>query len=255
MHWYGFNTLSRGYAILNYKLMENRSNKQTVLESYRKIIRDLDLSLVDSYIREDYIQHSPTVKDGKAGILEMLHFIKTLPRPTEIAPSPIIRVIVEGDFVAVHLDIRFMGKRAAIIDLFRLQDGMLAEHWDAGQGIGDEDVDMTNGTTTINEKANARESKMVVRQFYNSPLKAEGYLSPDFTEHNTTSTLLNWPDDLKMHRIMAEGNFVFAQCEGMKDGKVFALYHIFRVEAGKIAEHWSVEQEVPAIMAHGNGMF
>jgi predicted SnoaL-like aldol condensation-catalyzing enzyme len=236
--------------------MESRSNKQIVLESYRKIIRDLDLSLVDSYIREDYIQHSPTVKDGKAGILEMLHFMKTLPKPTEIAPSPIIRVIAEGDFVAVHLDIRFMGKRAAIIDLFRLQDGMLAEHWDAGQEIGEEDS-MTNGTATINESADAQESKMVVQQFYNinDPLKTGKYLSADYTEHNASSALLSCPDSIKVHRLIAEGDLVFAQCEGMKAGKVFALYHIFRVKAGKIAEHWSVEQEVPAVMAHGNGMF
>jgi predicted SnoaL-like aldol condensation-catalyzing enzyme len=256
MHWYGVNVRLCTYPIVNYKLMESRSNKQIVLESYRKIIRDLDLSLVDSYIREDYIQHSPTVKDGKAGILEMLHFMKTLPRPAEVAPSPIIRVIAEGGFVAVHLDIRFMGKRAAIIDLFRLKDGMLAEHWDAGQEIGEEDS-MTNGTATINESANAQESKMVVQQFYNinDPLKTGKYLSADYTEHNTASTLLSWPDSIKMHRLIAEGDLVFAQCEGMKAGKVFTLCHIFRVEAGKIVEHWSVEQEVPAVMAHGNGMF
>jgi predicted SnoaL-like aldol condensation-catalyzing enzyme len=244
------------YPIVNYKLMESKSNKQIVLESYRKIIRDLDLSLVDNYISDDYIQHSPTVKDGKAGILEMLHFMKTLPRPAESAPSPIIRVIAEGDFVAVHLDIRFMDKRAAIIDLFRLQDGMLAEHWDAGREIGEEDS-MTNGTATINENADAQESKMVVQQFYNSndPSKTYAYLSADYTEHNTTSTLVGWPGSIKVHRLTAEGDLVFAQCEGVKAGKVFALYHIFRVEAGKIAEHWSVEQEVPAVMAHGNGMF
>ncbi|WP_157682181.1 nuclear transport factor 2 family protein [Mucilaginibacter mallensis] len=236
--------------------MESISNKEIVLICYRKIIRDLDLSLVDKYIREDYIQHSPTVKDGMAGLCEMLHFMKTLPRPTEVAPSPIIRIIAQSDFVAVHLDIRFMGKRAAIIDLFRLQDGMLAEHWDAGQGIGDDDVNMTNGTITINESVDARESKMIVQQYYNNDLsKADVYLSADYIEHNTASTLLNWPDSIKMHRLIAEGDLVFAQCEGVKSGKIFALYHIFRVETGKIAEHWSVEQEVPAVMAHGNGMF
>ncbi|MDB5140035.1 MAG: putative SnoaL-like aldol condensation-catalyzing enzyme [Mucilaginibacter sp.] len=56
--------------------MEQKSNKTIVRECYRKIIRDLDLSLVDTYIREDYIQHSPTVKDGRAGLLEMVDFLK-----------------------------------------------------------------------------------------------------------------------------------------------------------------------------------
>lgn len=63
--------------------MVSKSNKTTVLECYRKIIRDLDLSLFDSYVIDSYIQHSPTVKDGKAGLMEMLTLLTTLPKPQQ----------------------------------------------------------------------------------------------------------------------------------------------------------------------------
>ena len=66
-----------------------KSNKTIVLECYRKIIRDLDLSVIDQFIQDDYIQHSPNVKNGKAGIIELLTFLKTLPKPTVQQPSPI----------------------------------------------------------------------------------------------------------------------------------------------------------------------
>src|SRR5258708_28511665 len=105
--------------------MKTKSNKTIVLEIYRKLIRDHDVTKVDDYISEDYIQHSPNVKDGKAGILEMLKSSKTRTKPPEVAPSPIRRVIAEGNFIAVHLDFKNMGKRRAVIDLFKLANGKL----------------------------------------------------------------------------------------------------------------------------------
>jgi predicted SnoaL-like aldol condensation-catalyzing enzyme len=244
--------------------MEQKSNKTIVLECYRKIIRDPNLSLVDTYIREDYIQHSPTVKNGRAGLLEMLNFLKTLPKQAEVSPSPIIRVIAEGDFVAVHLDVKFMGKRMAVVDLYRLENGQLAEHWDAGQ-IQPEQKDslitMTNGTTVIEESANVIKNKKLVNDFYDKIIsenivEAGKFITPNFIEHNPSWGLFsNSHQDIKIHRIIGEGNFIVAQCECKRAGKAFARYNIFKIEDDKIAEHWSVEQEVPSVMAHVNGMF
>ena len=245
--------------------MELKSNKTIVRECYRKIIRDLDLSLVDSYVKDDYIQHSPTVKNGKAGLLEMLHFLKTLPKPAEETPSPVIRLIGEGDLVAVHLNVGFMGRRMAVIDLFRLEDGLLAEHWDAGQLHTNEQdglITMTNGTTEINEAADAALSKKVVQGFYhelfeNRDIKtAELLLGADFIEHNPINSLLSKIDyTVKVHRLIVEGDFVVSQCENIWGDNRVASYGIFRIADGKIAEHWRVEQAVPAVTASGNDMF
>lgn len=243
--------------------MEQKSNKTIVLECYRKIIRDLDLSLVDSYVSDNYIQHSPTVKDGKEGLLEMLAFLKTLPRPAEQGPSPIMRVVADGDLVAVHLDIKFMGQRVAVVDIFRLFDGKIAEHWDAGQTLTGEDtslVTMTNGASVIDETADTNNSKSLIHSLYKDALekgdKADKYLAAGYIEHNTASNLLNNSDRIvKVHRIIGEGDFIVAHCECVSSGMTFAQIHIFRVDGNEIVEHWSVGQEVPEVMAHGNGMF
>ena len=59
----------------------------------------------------------------------------------------------------------------------------------------------------------------------------------------------------KVHKVLGEGNFVVTVSEGEWSGKPQAFYDLFRVQDGKIVEHWDVVQEIPAQMAHGNGMF
>jgi predicted SnoaL-like aldol condensation-catalyzing enzyme len=245
--------------------METKSNKIIVLECYRKIIRDLDLSLVDEYIREDYIQHSPTVKDGKTGLLEMLHFLKSLPQPKEHGPSPIIRTIAEGDLVAVHLDVQFMGKRVAVVDLFRLQEANIAEHWDASQMQPEQQdglITMTNGASEINEKMDSSANKKLVNEFYQAAfgkgdqIETGKFVAKSYLDHDPDGGLLKRSDyHVKVHRLVAQGDFVVAQCEFISSTSKYAHYDIFRIADDKIAEHWCVEQEVPQIMAHINGMF
>lgn len=152
-----------------------------------------------------------------------------------------------------------------MIDLFRLENGQIAEHWDGGQLIPDDEsgpVTMTNGTTVIDETADTNESKMLVKDFYHellenkSLMSADKHFHKDYTEHNPSNGLMDNADGVvKVHRIIAEGDFVVSQCECKVQDSVFAHYGIFRVADNKIAEHWSVEQEVPAVMAHPNGMF
>jgi predicted SnoaL-like aldol condensation-catalyzing enzyme len=245
--------------------METKSNKTIVLECYRKIIRDLDLLQVDDYISDNYIQHSPTVKNGKAGLLEMLNYLKMMPRPAEKSLSPILRVIADGDLVAAHLEVKFMGKKMAVIDIFRVADGKLAEHWDAGQVIPDEAnsaITMTNGSTALNETINASESKAIINNFYNNVVltgkfeQAGECFTPGYINHYPADDIFNKPGcNYKVHRIIAQGDFVVVQCECENTAKTFAIYSIFRIEGDKIAEHWAVEQEVPDLMAHANGMF
>lgn len=239
--------------------MKSKSNKTIVLECYRKIIRDLDSSLIDNYIHDPYIQHSPTVKDGKIGLTEMLSFLKTLPKPAELMPSPIVRVVAESDFVAVHLDIRLMGKRWAVVDLYRLVNGKLAEHWDAGQEqlpVQKGEFTMVNGSTMIEDTADSQANKSLIADLYKGIFTVNEHLTPGFTEHDLTSELQPvFLDTSKIHTTIGEGNFVVVHNEQTEDSQIFARFDIFKFEDRKIAEHWSVKQQVPELMAHGNGMF
>jgi predicted SnoaL-like aldol condensation-catalyzing enzyme len=242
-----------------------KSNKTIVLECYRKIIRDLDLSVIDQYIHDDYIQHSPSVKNGKAGIVEMLMFLKTLPKPTVQQVSPIIRVIAEGDYVAVHLNVAFLGKQIAVIDMYRLHNGKLAEHWDVGEEqllTNQSPITTTNGSTVIEDSADAEANKNLIAVFYEEVLKprnlndVDNWLTQGFIDHNLKEGLLKSTKQIiKIHKMIAEGNFVLTHCESIEGENAFANFDIFKLEDDKIAEHWSVSQQLPTTMAHSNGMF
>jgi predicted SnoaL-like aldol condensation-catalyzing enzyme len=59
----------------------------------------------------------------------------------------------------------------------------------------------------------------------------------------------------KVHRIVAEGEFVFTQGEGMLHEKPTAFYDLFRVEDDRLAEHWDVVFTKPTELGHDNGLF
>ena len=121
--------------------MNNISNKNLVLELYKKVIRDRNGDLIDTYISDDYIQHSPSMKDGKAGLRDAIEYLKSLPKPKE-EKSPIILAIDDGDFVMLLLDLSFMGKHLTVADLFKVIDGKIVEHWDAIQDITSNEINI-----------------------------------------------------------------------------------------------------------------
>lgn len=49
----------------------------------------------------------------------------------------------------------------------------------------------------------------------------------------------------KVHRVLGEGNFVLTVSEGSFGGKATSFYDLFRVEGGKIAEHWDAIESIP----------
>jgi len=244
----------------SYIYMDTITQKQKVLSFYKQIVGQRKAELIPEFIAENYKQHNPTVKQGRAGITEMINYLKTLPSQPEGAKSPIVRAIQEGDLVVTHLDVSFMGRRMAVIDLFKLKDGMLTEHWDAIQPLPDESekvITATNGTTEIDHGASAENSKFVVDQFYKAILNkqsANQFIDAAYVEHDASvvasavglAGYLARPERaVEIHKLIAEGDFVVVQSQFNRDSKTFVFYEILRVADNKIAEHWSVEQAVP----------
>jgi predicted SnoaL-like aldol condensation-catalyzing enzyme len=63
--------------------------------------------------------------------------------------------------------------------------------------------------------------------------------------------------ELLCHRVLGEGNFVLTVSEGQFAGKHTSFYDLWRVENGKIAEHWDTVEAIPkeAEWKNGNGKF
>lgn len=91
------------------------------------------------YLAEDYIQHNPYTATGRQAFIDyVVGAHKEHPRST----SRIKRVIAEGDLVVLHVhdatDANDRGR--AVVDIFRVENGRIAEHWDVIQDIPAEDV-------------------------------------------------------------------------------------------------------------------
>jgi predicted SnoaL-like aldol condensation-catalyzing enzyme len=86
------------------------------------------------FVGERYIQHNPFVADGKQPFIDFfLGFQKKHPD----AHIDIKRVIAEGDLVVLHVHSRIdkQDRGRAVMDIFRLENGRIIEHWDVGQAI------------------------------------------------------------------------------------------------------------------------
>ena len=113
------------------------ANKKAVQEFYDLIINKKDFESARKYMGDRYKQHNPLVADRPEGLKAFIEFLKTnFPE----ARSEIKRVFAEGDYVILHVhSIRPPNMRGrAIIEIFRLENGKIDEHWDVIQEIPEE---------------------------------------------------------------------------------------------------------------------
>ena len=110
------------------------ANKQTVRDFYEVGLNQRDFPAAAKLIGPRYVQHNPLIADGIEGFEAFLgHLAEEFPGLRAEVKS----VFAEGDFVIGHVHgIRVPGQRGtAIVDIFRLEDGKIVEHWDVMQPI------------------------------------------------------------------------------------------------------------------------
>ena len=110
------------------------ANKKAVLEFYDKALNQKDFDAASKYFGPHYIQHNPGAPDGIEGFKA---FIAMRKEKTPNAKSEIKRAFAEGDYVILHVQsVREPGERGvAIVDIFRLENCKIVEHWDVIQPI------------------------------------------------------------------------------------------------------------------------
>lgn len=112
-------------------------NKQTVLAFYEAAINRKDFAAASQFVSERYVQHNPRIADGVDGLKA---FIADIKQQFPLLRAEINNVFAEGDFVVGHVHgVRVPGQPGtAIIDIFKLENGKLVEHWDVMQPIPEE---------------------------------------------------------------------------------------------------------------------
>ena len=258
------------------------SNKQKVVELIKAIETGAHEPV--GYINPNkYIQHNQAVADGLEGFgAAMGALAEVATKDSSLKPkATTLRVFEDGDYVIAHTDYNFFGPKIGI-DIFRFEDGLIVEHWDNLQekvtktASGRTQID---GPTEVKDLNKTEENKALIKNllddvfFGANPDKITDYISTEqYDQHNpgVKDGLAGLGEALaslaeagmpmvyeKNHIILGEGNFVLSVSEGVFMKEKVAFYDIFRIENGKVVEHWdTIEKITPASEAKNtNGKF
>ncbi|EJV56385.1 nuclear transport factor 2 family protein [Bacillus cereus] len=128
---------SEDVASVSKEATENEKNKKMVVDFYNEVFNKHNIDIIPKYVSEDYKQHNPFVGDGRKAFMDFFKedFVKNPNSSAEIK-----RVVAEGDTVALHVHSRASSqdKGVAIVDIFRINDSKIVEHWDVIQEIPNE---------------------------------------------------------------------------------------------------------------------
>lgn len=241
----------------------NLSNKEKAVALLNSI-ESGDPKAVNYINAKEYTQHNLTAADGLAGFGALLQAL-----PKGSAKVKVLRSFSDGDYVFTHTDYNFFGPKVGF-DLFRFEDGLIVEHWDnldvkavKPNPSGHTQLD---GNLEIVDIDRTQANKELVRNFIESILiKGEMdkithfFNGDDYIQHN--ASIADGLSGLGLaleamaeqgvemiythnHKILGEGNFVLSISEGRFAGKDTSFYDLFRVENGKIAEHWDIIEAI-----------
>lgn len=221
-----------------------------------------------SYVNPDnYTQHNLAVGDGLAGFGAVLQAL-----PKGSARVDVKRAFQDGDYVFTHTDYNFFGPKVGF-DVFRFEEGLIVEHWDnlavktPPNPSGRTQLD---GQTQVTDLEKTEQNKALVEDFVSTILMKGDYSQlgrfidsgeQDYLQHNSViadglSGLGQALEQMaaqgikmvydKNHLVLGEGNFVLSISEGSLGGEHVSYYDLFRIDDGKIVEHWDTIEPIPA---------
>ena len=212
-----------------------------------------------------YIQHNLAVGDGLAGLAVLF---ASLPKGATRVNT--VRVFQDGDFVFVHTEYDFFGPKIGF-DIFRYEDGKIVEHWDNLQEKAAQPSPsahtMIDGPTAATDLDKTEANKALMSAYMDDivfnrrrekfPVYFDGN---NYIQHNpwVADQLTGLAAGLqalarqgkavkyqRVHKILGEGSFVLIVAEGSFGDQPTAYYDLFRIENGKIAEHWDTLEAIP----------
>ena len=227
-----------------------------------------DTETAKSLLAEGYIQHNLAYGTGRDAFVGSVAYLASAPVKTTVNN---IRSFADGDKVFLQTIYNFAGTGEQVaFDIFRFDDsGKIAEHWDNLAALAAPNPSghtQTDGTMAITDPDKTEENRKLVESFLydvmqgNHPEKTPDYFDGDtYIQHNTgiadglsglgAALAALAEQGIQMiyttvHQVLAQGNFVLAVSEGTFGGAPTAYYDLWRVENGKIAEHWDVMETI-----------
>ena len=266
-------------------------NSDNTKEEIIMTMKDKALALINTFatgdaeaasklLAEGYIQHNLAYGTGRDAFVGSVAYLASAPVKTTVKN---IRAFEDGDKVFLQTVYNFAGAGEQVaFDIFRFdENGQIAEHWDNLASLA---APNPSGRTPVDGTMEKRlsgteETRKAVSGFVGDvlrgkhPEKLTSYFDGDtYIQHNTgiadgLSGLGAALEALgkqgiqmiygKTYMVLADGNYALAVSEGSFGGAHTSYYDLFRVENGKIAEHWDVMETIadPSTWQNQNGKF
>ena len=227
-----------------------------------------DTEKAKSLLAEGYIQHNLAYGTGRDAFVGSVEYLASAPVKTTVNN---IRAFEDGDQVFLQTVYNFAGAGEQVaFDIFRFdENGLIAEHWDNLAAKADPNPSgrtQIDGTKELKDLDKTEDNRELVKNFLydvmqgKRPEKTADYFDGDiYIQHNTgiadglsglgaaLSALAEQGIQMiytTTHQVLAQGNFVLAVSEGTFGGTPTSYYDLWRVENGKIAEHWDVMETI-----------
>lgn len=238
------------------------SNKQKAVAVLNSIEK-MDSTAIGYINPTQYKQHNLAVADGLSGFGEVLQAL-----PKGSAKVNVVRAFSDDNFVFTHTEYNFFGPKIGF-DVFRFENGLIVEHWDnltETVGPNPSGRTQTDGPTEVVDIDKTETNKALVADFVNSILvkgemaKLASFFDGDkYIQHNSQiadglsglgkalESMAKQGIFMKyntVHKVLGEGNFVLVISEGTLAEQPTSFYDLFRVEDGKISEHWDVIETI-----------
>ena len=256
-----------GNSQANMKEETTMTNIQKALELINTFASG-DTEKAASLLAEGYIQHNLAYGTGRDAFVGSVAYLASAPVKTTVKN---IRAFEDGDKVFLQTIYNFAGAGEQVaFDIFRFdKNGKIAEHWDNLTAKADPNPSgrtQIDGTMELKDLDKTEANRELVKNFLydvmqgNCPEKTPDYFDGDtYIQHNTAiadglsglgAALATMAEqNIQMiyntvHHVLAQGNFVLAVSEGTFGGAPTSYYDLWRVENGKIAEHWDVMETI-----------
>lgn len=246
----------------------NEMNKIEKAQALINTFASGDADFAAKLLNENYIQHNLAYGTGRDAFVGSVKYLAQAPVKTTVNN---IRAYEDGYKVFLQTVYNFAGAGEQVaFDIFRFdEDGLIAEHWD---NIAAKAEPNPSGRTQIDNLSpvedldKTEENRELVKNFLHdvmmgkTPEKTPDYFdNGKYIQHNTG--IADGLDGLgaalealakqgiqmiynEVHQVLAEGNYVLAVSEGTFAGAPTSYYDLWRVENGKIAEHWDVMETI-----------
>lgn len=229
-----------------------------------------DTAKAKELLADGYIQHNLAYGTGAEAFAGSVAYLASAPVKTTVDN---IRAFEDGDKVFLQTVYNFAGSAEQVaFDIFRFdENGKIAEHWDNLAAKADPNPSghtQIDGYDKVEDIDKTEANRELIKNFLhdvmqnNAPEKTPEYFAGDvYIQHNTgiadgLSGLGAALEALgrqgitmiydKTHQMLAQGNYVLAVSEGSFGGAHTSYYDLWRIENGKIAEHWDVMETVAA---------